>query len=49
MFPILLLMYERLAVTEGGQMSTQFGDEFKLYVQRTPKFFAHLKQDLNPP
>lgn len=38
MFPILLLMYGRLALTEEREMRAQFGDAFERYAQRTPRF-----------
>lgn len=39
MFPILLLMYGRLAVTEEAEMRKQFGEEYERYIQHTPRFF----------
>jgi len=42
MFPILLIMYGRLAVAEEKEMLAQFGDEFSRYTKRTPRFFPHL-------
>ncbi len=39
MFPVLLIMYARLAVTEEAVMRKQFGAEFDAYVARTPRFF----------
>lgn len=39
MFPILLLMYARLAITEESEMHRQFGDVFDAYAQRTSRFF----------
>ncbi len=38
MFPILLLMYGRLAITEEAEMRKQFGAEFDTYAARTPRF-----------
>lgn len=38
MFPILLVMYGRLALTEETEMHQQFGDVFERYAQRTPRF-----------
>lgn len=38
MFPILLLMYGRLAIREEAEMCTQFGDVFEEYARRTPRF-----------
>ena len=46
MFPILLVMYGRLAITEEAEMRAQFGDAYESYVQRTPRFFPHLGQGL---
>ena len=44
MFPILLLMYGRLAVTEEADMRVRFGDAYESYVQRTPRFFPRMGQ-----
>ena len=38
MFPILLVMYWRLAITEEAEMRKQFGAEFEAYAARTPRF-----------
>ena len=38
MFPILLVMYARLAVTEEAEMRKRFGAEFDAYAARTPRF-----------
>lgn len=38
MFPILLLMYHRLAVTEEREIEAQFGAVYKDYIQHTPRF-----------
>ena len=38
MFPILLVMYARLAGTEEIEMRKQFGAEFDAYAARTPRF-----------
>ena len=45
MFPILLVMYGRLAITEEKQMQEQFGAEFEAYAARTPRFFPSSKQE----
>ena len=42
MFPILLVMYGRLAVTEDVEMRAQFGAVFDSYAVRTPRFFPRL-------
>ena len=41
MFPILLIMYGRLAITEEKEMRKQFGDDFEQYARRTPRFIPH--------
>ena len=38
MFPILLVMYARLAINEEAEMRKQFGAEFEAYAARTPRF-----------
>jgi protein-S-isoprenylcysteine O-methyltransferase Ste14 len=42
MFPILLVMYGRLAITEEAEIRKRFGAEFEAYAQRTPRFFPKL-------
>lgn len=44
MFPILLVMYGRLAVKEEEEMQAQFGDEFDRYARKTPRFFPRWGQ-----
>ena len=44
MFPILLVMYWRLAVKEETEMQAQFGEAFDRYARRTPRFIPSLKQ-----
>jgi len=44
MFPILLIMYARLAVTEEDEMRKQFGAEFEAYAARTPRFLPSLRK-----
>ncbi|OGB32421.1 MAG: isoprenylcysteine carboxyl methyltransferase [Burkholderiales bacterium RIFCSPLOWO2_12_FULL_61_40] len=44
MFPILLVMYGRLAFTEEAEMRAQFEDAFERYAQRTPRFIPQLKR-----
>lgn len=39
MFPVLLVMYGRLAITEEAEMRKQFGADFDTYAARTPRFF----------
>ena len=44
MFPFLLVMYGRLAVTEEVEMRNRFGAEFERYAQATPRFFPRWRQ-----
>jgi protein-S-isoprenylcysteine O-methyltransferase Ste14 len=45
MFPILLVMYGRLSLTEETEMRVQFGEAFDTYAMKTPRFFPHLLQN----
>ncbi|MBH2018782.1 methyltransferase family protein [Polaromonas sp.] len=42
MFPILLVMYGRLALTEEAEMRAQFGEAFERYARRTPRFIPRI-------
>ena len=42
MFPLLLVMYGRLAVTDESEMRARFGAEFERYAARTPRFIPHV-------
>jgi len=44
MFPILLVMYGRLAVTEEAEMRAQFGHAYERYAARTPRFIPTLRR-----
>ena len=44
MFPVLLLMYGRLAITEEKQMQAQFGTRFEAYAAGTPRFIPSFKR-----
>lgn len=53
MFPVLLVMYARLAITEEAEMGKRFGPEFEAYAARTPRFLPSLRKssvgiDLQP-
>lgn len=48
MFPILIWMYGRLAMTEETEMRSQFGPVFDSYAKRTPRFFPHINQASKP-
>lgn len=39
MFPILLVMYWRLALSEEREVEAELGDEYRLYAARVPRFF----------
>ena len=43
MFPILLVMYARLAITEESEMRKRFGAAFDAYARRTPRFVPALR------
>jgi len=42
MFPVLLVMYRRLAIAEEQEMKTRFGDEYERYAVNTPRFLPRL-------
>jgi protein-S-isoprenylcysteine O-methyltransferase Ste14 len=42
MFPVLLIMYGRLAITEEAEMRAQFGADFDRYAASTPRFIPRL-------
>ena len=44
MFPVLLVMYARLAITEEAEMRKRFGAEFEAYAARTPRFLLSWRQ-----
>jgi protein-S-isoprenylcysteine O-methyltransferase Ste14 len=43
MFPVLLVMYARLAVSEEADMRRRFGPDYDAYAARTPRFLPRLK------
>jgi protein-S-isoprenylcysteine O-methyltransferase Ste14 len=45
MFPILLVMYARLAITEEAEMRKRFGAEFEAYAANTPRFVPSLRKE----
>ena len=45
MFPILVVMYARLAITEETEMRKRFGAEFEAYAAHTPRFVPSLRKD----
>jgi len=42
MFPILLLVYRRLAIREEREVAERFGEEWVRYASRTPRFVPRL-------
>ena len=46
MFPVLLVMYGRLALTEEAEMRAQFGEAFERYAQHTPRFIPRMSKAL---
>jgi len=49
MFPVLLLMYGRLAVNEEREMARQFGAEYRHYAERTPRFLPRWRTNADRP
>ena len=43
MFPVLVTMYARLAITEERQVEQEFGQAWRDYVTRTPRFIPRLR------
>lgn len=43
MFPVLVWMYVRLARQEERDALTQFGDEYRRYIEQTPAFFPRME------
>ena len=42
MFPVLLVMYWRLAINEESEMREQFGSAYDVYAEHTPRFIPSL-------
>jgi protein-S-isoprenylcysteine O-methyltransferase Ste14 len=42
MFPVLFVMYARLAAKEESEMATRFGDDYQEYAKRTPRFIPRM-------
>ncbi|MDP2017688.1 isoprenylcysteine carboxylmethyltransferase family protein [Hydrogenophaga sp.] len=45
MFPVLLVMYARLSITEEAEMQKRFGSEFEAYAASTPRFLPSWRMD----
>ena len=48
MFPILLIMYGRLAITEEAEMRKQFGAEYEAWAAHTPRFIPSFGTRASP-
>jgi protein-S-isoprenylcysteine O-methyltransferase Ste14 len=48
MFPILLWMYGRLALSEEAEMRKQFGSTYEAYAAQTPRFIPRLSKRPSP-
>ena len=48
MFPILLVVYRRLAIHEEREVSDRFGDAWKAYASVTPRFLPRRRPSLRP-
>jgi protein-S-isoprenylcysteine O-methyltransferase Ste14 len=44
MFPVLLVMYRRLAIREERDVAAEFGTEWNTYAARTPRFIPRPRQ-----
>jgi protein-S-isoprenylcysteine O-methyltransferase Ste14 len=44
LWPLLALLYYRLAKTEDREVEAKFGDEFRKYKQAVPAFFPRLRK-----
>lgn len=49
MFPVLLVMYGRLSISEEREMEDQFGVEYQRYAQQTPRFIPRWYARTTPP
>jgi protein-S-isoprenylcysteine O-methyltransferase Ste14 len=49
MFPVLVVMYVRLAQREERDSVQQFGDEYRRYMARTPEWFPRLQPKRSAP
>jgi protein-S-isoprenylcysteine O-methyltransferase Ste14 len=46
MFPVLVIMYWRLAKAEERDAIAQFGDTYREYMRKVPAFFPHLRASI---
>jgi protein-S-isoprenylcysteine O-methyltransferase Ste14 len=45
MFPVLVMMYVRLAISEERDSKAAFGDTWQAYAAVTPRFIPHFTKD----
>jgi len=48
MFPILLLVYRRLAIREERDVAERFGEVWERYARETPRFIPRLHRPPSP-
>jgi protein-S-isoprenylcysteine O-methyltransferase Ste14 len=48
MFPILVLTYARLSIKEERDVEKEFGEAYRNYAAKTPRFFPHLMNGNQP-
>jgi methanethiol S-methyltransferase len=48
MFPILLLVYRRLAIREEWEVAERFGERWERYASSTPRFLPSLRSSVAP-
>ena len=46
MFPVLVVMYVKLAHREEREVRTEFGEEYALYAAQTPAFFPRIRRKM---
>lgn len=49
MFPVLVIMYVRLALTEEREVAASFGEAYASYAAATPRFLPHMFGGAGPP
>lgn len=49
MFPVLVYVYRRLAISEEGETRDRFGARWDAHAARTPRFLPRLRTDTRPP
>lgn len=48
MFPVLVVTYMVLARSEERDALAEFGDEYRVYMERTPRFIPRLGRSVGP-